>query len=145
MKMPDVNILIYAHRNDSLHHDFYKSWLLELLNNSEPFALSPFVAVAFVRIVTNPSLSKMTTSLTAVIDVIDNILSCDNCYQPHAGKNHWQLVRTLYQQINTTGKLIGDIQHAALAIEHGCTSITRDADFKKFKPHGLRLELLQPN
>jgi len=144
MKMPDVNILIYAHRDDSLHHDFYKSWMTNLLNNSEPFALSPFVAVAFVRIVTNPSLSKMPTSLTEALHVIDNILSCDHCYQPHAGKHHWQLVRTLCQQTNATGKFIGDIQHAALAIEHGCTWVTRDSDFKKFKPHGLHLELLKP-
>ncbi|MBX9742809.1 MAG: hypothetical protein K2W99_04645 [Chthoniobacterales bacterium] len=46
---------------------------------------------------------------------------------------------TLCQQPKATGKLVGHIQHAALAMEHGCTWVTRDADFKKFKPHGLRL------
>ncbi len=143
MKMPDVNILIYAHRKEYPEHKFYKHWVDELLGGTEPFALSPFVAVAFVRIVTNRSIPNHTPLHQALND-IQNILSCEHCHQPHAGKNHWHLVRTLCQQTNATGKFIGDIQHAALAMEHGCTWITRDADFKKLKPHGLRLELLKP-
>lgn len=145
MKMLDVNILIYAHRDDMLHHDFYKSWILDLLNSSELFAISSLAAIAFIRIVTNPSFSKVPTSLSQALNFIDAILSSENCHQPYAGKNHWHLVRTLCQETKATGKLVADVQHAALAMEHGCTWVTRDADFKKFKPHGLRMELLQPD
>ena len=144
MKMPDVNILIYAHNKEYREHRFYKTWLEELLEGTEPFALSPFVAVAFVRIVTRVPIQDP-TPLSEALNFIDAILSSENCHQPHAGKNHWNLVRLLCQETKATGKLVGDIQHAALAMEHGCTWITRDPDFKKFKPHGLRLELLQPD
>lgn len=143
MKMPDVNILIYAHKKEYSEHQFYQTWLEDLSGGPEPFALSPFVAVAFIRIVTRSPVENP-TPLSQALRFIDTILSSEYCHQPHAGKNHWQLVRTLCQATKATGKLVGDIQHAALAIEHGCTWITRDADFKKFKPHGLRLEVLQP-
>ncbi len=31
-----------------------------------------------------------------------------------------------------TGKLLADAQHAAVAIEHGCTLVTCDSDFSRF-------------
>jgi len=142
--MPDVNILIYAHRAEYVEHPFYKNWLEGLVRSSEPFAISPLVAVAFVRIVTH-SAAPNGTPLTKALNIIDEIFSVENCHQPHAGKHHWDIVRNLCKASKATGKLIGDVQHAALAIEHGCTWVTRDTDFKKFKPHGLRLELLQPD
>jgi hypothetical protein len=36
------------------------------------------------------------------------------------------------------GKLVADGENAALAIAEGCTWVTRDADFKRFEPYGLR-------
>ena len=53
MLMPDVNILIYAHREDEKCHEAYAKWLKSLVDGAEPFALSVLVAVGFVRIVTN--------------------------------------------------------------------------------------------
>lgn len=57
MQMPDVNILVYAHRREDPSHEFYRAWVEHLANGSEPFALSALVAVAFVRIVTHPRFS----------------------------------------------------------------------------------------
>jgi len=34
------------------------------------------------------------------------------------------------------GKLVADAQHAAVAIEHGCTMVSTDSDFDRFP--GLR-------
>jgi len=53
MLMPDVNVLIYAHREDEKCHAAYANWLKTLVDGPEPFALSVLVAVGFVRIVTN--------------------------------------------------------------------------------------------
>lgn len=141
MKMPDVNILIYAHRENYAEHQFYKTWLEELLER--PFALSPFVAVAFIRIVTRSPIQNP-TPISQALNFIDTILSSEHCHQPHAGKNHWNLVRSLCYETKATGKLVGDIQNAALAMEHACTWVTRDRDFEKFKSQGLRVEFLEP-
>lgn len=53
MLMPDVNVLVYAHRADLEAHRPYREWLADLVNGPEPFGLSILVAVGFVRVVTN--------------------------------------------------------------------------------------------
>ncbi|MFZ4774134.1 MAG: PIN domain-containing protein [Terrimicrobiaceae bacterium] len=53
-------------------------------------------------------------------------------------------VRRLCEETGATGKMVTDAQHAALAIENGCTWVTRDSDFEKFQPCGLRVEFLSP-
>ena len=41
MYVPDVNVLIYAHRTDSCDdHEAYAQWLTALATGYEPFALS---------------------------------------------------------------------------------------------------------
>jgi hypothetical protein len=39
MIAPDVNVLLYAHREDSERHGEYHEWLLDALNGSERVAL----------------------------------------------------------------------------------------------------------
>ena len=52
MQLPDVNVLIYAHREDAREHDRYAAWLLALTEADEPFAVSeavlPLVADAYL-------------------------------------------------------------------------------------------------
>jgi len=54
------------------------------------------------------------------------------------------LVKEFCAAATAQGKLVADAQHAAVALEHGCTWVTRDADFEVFRSTGLRLEILQP-
>ena len=54
MQLPDVNVLIYAHREDAPEHERYAAWLQALTASEEPFALSDVVVSGFLRIVTNP-------------------------------------------------------------------------------------------
>ena len=54
--MPDVNVLIYAHRAESIEHDRYANWFTELCTSSEPFALSELVLQGFGRVATNPKI-----------------------------------------------------------------------------------------
>lgn len=54
MQLPDVNVLIYAHREDAPDHDRYASWLRALTSAEEPYGLSEVVLASLLRIVTNP-------------------------------------------------------------------------------------------
>jgi len=144
MRMPDVNILIYAHRREDPDHEFYRRWLEDLANGSEPFALSTLVAVAFVRIVTHPGFRPFPTPLVQALAVIDSLVNAASCAFIGPGERHWNLVRALLSETGAFGKLIGDAQHAAVALEHGCTWVTRDADFDRFVQSGLRLEIIHP-
>ena len=53
------------------------------------------------------------------------------------------IVERLRRGSCAAGKLVTDAQHAAVAIEHGCTMVTTDSDYARFP--GLRwLHPLRP-
>ncbi len=140
--MPDVNILIYAHRRDEVWHEQYSAWLKELVDGPEPFALSVLVAVGFLRIVTNPRIYLDATPLPAALAVIEQLATHPRCRVAVPGATHLQDVLGLCRAADASGKLVTDAQHAALAIAQGCTWVTRDADFARFEQHGLRWQHL---
>lgn len=144
MRMPDVNVLIYAHRADDPAHEFYRHWVEQLVAGPEPFALSLEVATAFVRIVTHASYPAGPTPLSQALTVIEALRQTPGCRLVAAGERHWDHFRRLCETTRATGKKVGDARHAALALEHGCTWVTRDSDFQDFVPAGLRVELLKP-
>ncbi|NBV97094.1 MAG: hypothetical protein EBT30_06035 [Verrucomicrobia bacterium] len=88
MRMPDVNLLVYAHRREDPDHEFYRQWMENLANGREPFALSSLVAVAFVRVVTHPSFAPRPTPLPQALAVIDSLLTLASCVwlAPGAGR-----------------------------------------------------------
>lgn len=144
MKMPDVNILIYAHRVEDPHHDFYRHWLESTINGIQPFALSSLVAVAFVRIVTQPRFVAGPTPLAQAMAFVDTMLASRRCRLLHPGAAHVELTWMLCRRAEVCGKKVADAQHAAVAMEHGCTWVTRDDDFQSFVPSGLACQLLSP-
>ena len=144
MKLFDVNILIYAHRGDQAHHDFYRERFESMVNESDSFGFSSLVAAGFVRIVTNERFPNGPTPLIQALAVVDSIAALPNCYWVHPGPRHWPLLAELCRVSGGTGKHVADAQHAAVAVENGCTWVTRDEDFTVFTRHGLRLELLAP-
>jgi predicted nucleic acid-binding protein len=79
MQMPDVNILIYAHRREDPNHELYRAWVERLANGAEPFAVSALVVVAFVRIVTHPRFAPVPTPLHQALAVIDSLVTLKNC------------------------------------------------------------------
>lgn len=143
MKLPDVNVLIYAHRVDEPTHAFYARWLDALVNGPSPFALSPLVATGFVRVVTHPRFPAP-TELEQAIAFIEILSSAPSCRWVGAGPRSWELARDLCRKTKTRGGRVADALHAAIAIEHGCTLISRDRDFMQYRRHGLSFELLEP-
>ena len=144
MKIADVNILIYAHRVDQIHHAFYRENFETMLTGADSFGLSTLVAGGFTRIVTHPNFPNGPTPLSQALAVIESIAGLQNCYWINPGPNHWQLLADLCRVCRCTGKHIADAQHAAVAIENACTWVTRDEDFAVFTRHGLKLEVLVP-
>lgn len=75
MILPDVNVLIYAHRPESPDHDEYRRWLDSVVNRGDPFALSELVLSGFVRIVTNPRVYKQPTPLDGALGFAERLRS----------------------------------------------------------------------
>lgn len=52
------------------------------------------------------------------------------------GPQHWAIVDQLCRAGGATGNLVADAAHAAVAVEHGATWVSKDRDFARFA--GLR-------
>ena len=136
MQLPDVNILVYAHRQDSPHHGACVHWLETLINSDEAFAMSELVLSGFLRIVTHQKIFDPPSSLQDACSFIEQIRSQPNCVIVAPQQRHWDIFRKLCEQVNARGNLVPDAYHAALAIESGSEWITMDHDFSRFS--GLR-------
>jgi hypothetical protein len=145
MFMPDVNVLVYAHRADLEGHQAYERWLTSLVDGDEPFALSALVAIGFVRVVTHPRFPDGPTPLPVALAAIEQLTGHPRCHGAIPGPTHVDDVVRLSRAVGATGKHVADAQHAAIAISEGATWVTRDADFSRFEPHGLRWQHLVPD
>ena len=142
MLMPDVNVLVYAHRADDTVHASYERWLREVVDGTQPFALSVLVAVAFVRIVTNARVFSVPTPLPLALATVDQLVAHPRCRLIAPGADHWRRVADLCRGSGATSRLVADAQHAAIAMAEGCTWVTRDGDFSRFASLGLRWQHL---
>ncbi len=134
MQLPDVNVLIYAHREDAPEHDRYATWLRTLTEGDEPFGISEFVLASFLRIVTNRKIFDPPTPMATAIAFCNQLVGCAHAVMVFPDGRHWNLFVDLCTDIQ--GPLVTDAYLAALAIEHGCELISTDSDFARFK--GLR-------
>jgi hypothetical protein len=136
MLLPDVNILVYAHREDSPHHRQSLQWLETLINSDEAFAMSELVLSGFLRIVTHPKIFNPPSKLKDALSFVNQIRSQANCVIVAPYDRHWDIFANLCKDANAKGNLIPDAYYAALAIETGSEWVTTDRDFSRFK--GLR-------
>ena len=137
MLLPDVSVLIYAHRNDSTpDHSRYAQWLVRLATGPEPFAISLLALSVLVRIVTNGRVFGRPSSVDEVLAFIRELTDRPNARIVGPGPDHLAIFERLCRDAGAAGKLVADAQHAAVAIEHGCTMVSTDSDFARFP--GLR-------
>jgi toxin-antitoxin system PIN domain toxin len=140
--MPDVNILVYAHKPAAPAHAAYRAWLEDRLGGQETIALSVLAAVGFVRIVTNARIQARPTPLLTALATIEELARHPRCRVIGPGPSHLEDVARLCRATGVTGRDVSDAQHAALAIAEGATWVTRDEGFRRFEPHGLRWQHL---
>ncbi len=134
MQLPDVNVLIYAHREDAPEHDRYAAWLMALTAADEPFAVAETVLAGFLRIVTNSKIFDPPTPMESAVAFCQRLVDWPRAVMIAPSRRHWDIFVGLCSGIE--GPLVADAYLAALAIEHGCELVTTDSDFARFP--GLR-------
>lgn len=132
MILPDVNVLVYAHRRDTPDHQAYRSWLESVLDSDSAYAMSELVLSGFLRVVTHPRVFKQPSSLRDAMTFANQLRDQTNCVSIVPGRAHWRIFSRLCSDVNAKGNLVPDAYYAALAIEHGCEWITTDRDFSRF-------------
>ncbi len=133
MLLPDVNVLIYAHIEDSVpEHAQYADWITRLATGPEPFALSVLVLSGFVRVSTNPRIFEQPSPLEESLAFVSALVERPTARIVGPGPDHPEIFYRICRQSGATGKLVADAQHAAVAVEHGCTFVTTNSDFSRF-------------
>jgi uncharacterized protein len=132
----DVNVLVYAHREDAADHARYATWLSEALGSEQAYGVSELVLSRFVRIVTNHRMSTAPATTEEALAFADELRQQPNAVHLSPGPRNWGIFERLCRDAGATGNLVPDAYLAALAIEHGAELITTDRDFARFP--GLR-------
>ena len=136
MKLPDVNLFLYAYNADSPHQEAAASWLEETLSGTETVGVSWLVLLAFLRLSTSPQVFSSPMSVLEALDIVDSWLRQPCATVVHPTPRHSAVLRDLLGPLGTGGNLTSDAHLAALAIEHGADLYSCDWDFARFP--GLR-------
>ena len=140
MRTPDVNVLLYAEDAASVSHEVARKWLERSLSAAEPTGFTWLSLVGFLRIGTNPDIYPQPLSPREALDVMDGWLDHPHTVVLGPGDAHRRILRRLIESTGTAGNLTTDAHLAAIAIAHGATLASFDADFHRFKK--LKLEYL---
>jgi len=130
--LPDVNVLVHAHREDSAHHSECHHWLVQALTSDSAFGLSEAVLASVIRIVTHPRIFKQPTRLDVALAFAAGLLAAPQVVVIVPGPRHWEIFTRLCRDVDARGNLVADAYLAALAIESGSEWITTDGDFARF-------------
>jgi hypothetical protein len=132
MKLPDVNLLLYAVNSAEPMNAPAKRWLEISLSDEEPFAFDWTVLLAFLRISTRPGIFPHPLQVKQAFELIESWLNqpCVRVVTPTA--RHAAVLRDLLIPFGTGGNLTSDAHLAALAIDHGATLYSADSDFSRF-------------
>ncbi len=138
MKIVDLNVLLYAVNQDSRHHRAVREAWEGLLNGEEAVGLPWLVILGFVRLATSSSVFPRPVPTETALARVEAWMSTEVVQVVGETDGHWKLLATLLRESGSAGNLTTDAHLAALAISHGATLVSCDADFARFR--GLRWE-----
>jgi uncharacterized protein len=136
VQLVDVNVLVYAYREDAPGHAGFRTWLQNTLESDLAFGVSDLVLSGFLRIVTHPRVFDPPSAVEHALDFAEVIRTRPNTVTVAPGPRHWAIFERLCRQAGVKGNLVPDAYLAALAIESGSEWITTDRDYSRFP--GLR-------
>ena len=128
----DVNVLVYAHREDAPDHGVYRAWLEGVINGDQAYGIADLVLSGFLRVVTHPKVFSPPSTMTEALAFAAEIRNQPNCVPINPGARHWQIFEGLCRAAGIKGNLVPDAYFAALAIESGSEWITTDRDYARF-------------
>jgi toxin-antitoxin system PIN domain toxin len=136
VKLPDLNLLLYAIDEGSPLHPPARAWLEATLSGSEEVAFAWVVLLGFLRLTTSPSVFDEPLLVEEAFEVVDGWLAQPLARVVHPTAQHAAILRGLLQSNGAAGNLVSDAHLAALAIEHNAELCSHDRDFGRFE--GLR-------
>ncbi len=133
MIVPDVNILIYAHRRDAAHHERYAAWLGVVVAGEDELGLVEAALTGFLRIVTHPRVfAEPATSSEALafVAALHGARYVRTLAATEATWRHFTDIAAADRQVR--GNLVPDAWLAAMTRSHGGRLATADRGFARF-------------
>ena len=73
MILCDVNVLVYAHREETPDHAAYADWLTRVATGPQAFAISELVLSGFVRVATHPKVFDPPSPLGSALEFAERL------------------------------------------------------------------------
>lgn len=128
----DANILLTAIDQENPDRARVAAWLADALQGSRRIAIPWQTIGAFVRISTHPRVFQNPLTHEQALDFVRDCLAAPVCWVPGASRHTVALFDEICRRHRVTGNLVTDAQLAALALEHGLSVASLDADFLRF-------------
>ncbi|HIZ36046.1 MAG TPA: PIN domain-containing protein [Candidatus Ruania gallistercoris] len=132
MLLPDVNVLVAAHRPSHPHHESASVFLNEAINGTEAVVLPDLVATGFVRIVTNSRIFSTPSSIDEAFGFLRAMESAPAWSAMPRAAVDLHTFESACKESGATGALVTDAYLAAIAIAFGIRIASFDRDFRKF-------------
>lgn len=128
----DTNVLVYAHREDSPHHERASKALHGLVASGSPFAVPWPVVHEFVAVVTHPRIYDPPSSTTAALDAMSAVAALPQARLLSETANHLTLLTRLMAP-GVVGPKVHDARIVAICLGHGVRELwSADRDFGWF-------------
>lgn len=139
MKLPDVNVLLFATNQDSVEHEEARTWLEQAFDQGVGFAW--VTLLAFLRLTTRRGIFSRPIEVEDALAVMNVWLEHPRASILHPTDRHPEILGRLLVGAGAGGNLTTDAHLAAIAIEHGAVLGSFDRDFERFS--GLKFENLR--
>ncbi len=135
----DTNLMIYAHRQDSMWHERAAALLRGLAEGRDRWAIPWPCVHEFIAIVTHRNVFAPPTSLEKAMKQIEAWRESSSAVFLSESGSYWEVLRSVLSASKVIGPRVHDARIFALCRHHGVSEIwSADRDFARFT--GIRVK-----
>lgn len=129
----DTNILVYAHRADSPHHEKASAALAACAQSRLAWCIPWPCIHEFFAVVTHLRIYSPPTPPKKALDQINAWLESPSLILLAETATHWPTLQAMLANAKTIGPAVHDARIAALCLSHGVRELwSADRDFRRF-------------
>jgi toxin-antitoxin system PIN domain toxin len=140
VKLPDVNVLLFAANKASAEHEEARSWLESAFDEPGGVGFAWVVLLGFIRLATRRGIFSQPLGVEDALSVVRAWLTDSRAAVLNPTERHARILARLLIGAGASANLTTDAHLATLAIEHGAILGSFDRDFERFS--GLAFEAL---
>ncbi|GAG29059.1 unnamed protein product [marine sediment metagenome] len=139
----DTNILVHAHRQDSMWHGAAFEAVHGLAEGRDPWAIAWPCIHEFIAIVTHPGIFDPPTLLDGAVEQVNAWMGSPSLVLLSEADGYWEVLENTLRKSRVDGPRVHDARVASICLQYGITELwTADRDFSRFPSLKVRNPLL---